>query len=81
VDQGLERPAAMVDCNLCNEALEAARKVLMVARRLAMVVDSAIANGDLARAGTAMRELQDVLADGVTSRTGIAERLDPQSKS
>lgn len=46
------------DCNECNEALDAAREALAVARRLAMVADNAIMNGDLHRARAALRDLQ-----------------------
>jgi len=47
-----------VECNGCNEALDAARKVVLSARRLARVADNAIANGDLHRARAALRDLQ-----------------------
>ena len=46
------------DCNECNEALDAAREALAVARRLATVADNAILNGDLHRARAALQNLQ-----------------------
>ena len=48
----VERPAAMSECNECNEALTAAR-------RLALVAENAVANGDLRRAQAALRNLVD----------------------
>lgn len=53
-----ERPAVAANCNECNEALDAAREALAVARRIAMVADKAILNGDLHRARAALRDLQ-----------------------
>jgi hypothetical protein len=50
------------ECNECNEALDAARQAVAAARRLAMVADNAIANGDLRRARAALRDLQDTVA-------------------
>ena len=56
------RPPAARECNECNEAFEAARQAALAARRLALVADNAIANGDLPRARAVLRELQDALA-------------------
>ena len=63
------------DCNECNEALGAAQGAVMVARRLAMVADNAIVNGDLRRARAALRDLHDAVA----AATASAERRDPAS--
>ena len=61
--EGLDqaRPGVEAECNECNEALDAARKPVAAALRLAMVADNAIANGDLKRARGALRDLQDAL--------------------
>ena len=40
----------------CNEALDAAREGLAVARRLVMVAEGAIVKGDLHRARDALRD-------------------------
>lgn len=48
----LERPAVTSDCNDCNEALNAARAALTAVRRLALVAENALVNGDLRRART-----------------------------
>jgi hypothetical protein len=37
-------------CNECNEALNGVRAALATVRRLALVAQNALANGDLARA-------------------------------
>jgi hypothetical protein len=55
------RPAVAPECNDCNEALEAARKSVTAALRLAMVADNAIVNGDVKRARVALSDLQDAL--------------------
>jgi hypothetical protein len=51
------RPEATSECNECNEALDAARDAIEAARRLALVADNAIVNGDLERAREALRDL------------------------
>jgi hypothetical protein len=43
----LQRPAVTFDCNDCNEVLNAVRAALTVARRLALVAENALVNGDL----------------------------------
>ena len=58
----LKRPAVAFDCNECNEALDAARATLTAARRLALVAENALVNGDLRRARTAVRNLHDLTA-------------------
>jgi hypothetical protein len=57
-----ERLAVASDCHGCNEALDAAREAVAVARRLAMVADNAILNGDLQRARAALRDFQEAVA-------------------
>jgi hypothetical protein len=61
-----EWPAAPSECNECNEALGAAWDAIAAARRLALVADNAMLNGDLQRARAALHELHDATADGVT---------------
>jgi len=56
----LERPAVTFDCNDCNETLDVARATLTAARRLALVAENALVNGDLRRARTAVRNLHDL---------------------
>jgi hypothetical protein len=48
-----------LDCNECNEALDTARAVIAAARRLALVVQNALLNGDVRRAQAALRNLHD----------------------
>jgi hypothetical protein len=55
------RPEEAAGCNECNEALGVAREVVLVARRLAMVADNAVVNGDLKRACAALRDLLETL--------------------
>ena len=65
------RPAVAAECNECNEALDATRKLVAAALRLAMVADNAIVNGDLKRARVALSDLQDALhafTPGASSR-------------
>ena len=50
------------DCNECNEALEEARAAVSTARRLALVAENALANGDLRCALAALRNLHDATA-------------------
>ena len=54
----VERPEAMLRCNECNDALETERAAL--ARRLALVAQNALLNGDLRRVGALLRDLCDV---------------------
>jgi hypothetical protein len=69
----LERPAATFECNECNEAVAGAREVIGVARRLAMVVRSAVANGDSRHTLDVLDRLQSVLASNAgVSRLGGA---------
>jgi hypothetical protein len=60
----LERPAVAFDCNECNEALSAARTALAAARRLALVAENALFNGDLPRARTALQNLHVATSGG-----------------
>ena len=60
----LERSAVTLGCNECNEALDAARAAMSAARRLALVVENALDNGDLQRVRTALRNLHDAMMDG-----------------
>ena len=50
------------ECHECSEALDAAREAVTVARRLAMVADNAILNGDFQRARAALRDLHEAVA-------------------
>ena len=56
----VERPEAMLRCNECNDALETERAALAMARRLALVAQNALLNGDLRRVGALLRDLCDV---------------------
>ena len=62
----VERPEAMLrcnecnECNECNDALETERAALAMARRLALVAQNALLNGDLRRVGALLRDLCDV---------------------
>jgi hypothetical protein len=59
-------PAATAECNECNEALATARDAVATARRLAIVAENALLNGDLQRARSALRDLQEATSgDGV----------------
>ena len=60
------------DCNECNEAFSEARVAVHEARRLALVADNAIANGDPVRARTALRDLHDA----IVASAAEAERQD-----
>lgn len=71
----LERLAVTFGCNECNEALDAARETMRTTRRLVLVVENALANGDLSRARAALADLQDGFLESetlVTSLTGNA---------
>ena len=52
-----ERPAAMSECNECNEALAEARRVIAEQRRLAMIAEQAIVKRDLTGARSTLRAL------------------------
>jgi hypothetical protein len=54
----VSRPDATAGCNECNEALDAARDTVVEARRLAIVAENALLNGDLQRARSALRDLR-----------------------
>jgi hypothetical protein len=60
----LGRPPVTFGCNECNETLDAARAALRAARRLTLVAENALANGDLWRARTALRNVYDATAGG-----------------
>jgi hypothetical protein len=64
------------ECNECNEALDAAQSAIAAARRLALVAENALANGDLERAQVALRHLHDAIASVRTVRTvpGVGQR-------
>jgi hypothetical protein len=57
-----ERLAVTPECHECSEALDAVREAVTVARRLAMVADNAILNGDFQRARAALRDLHETVA-------------------
>jgi hypothetical protein len=48
------------ECNECNEALDAALSLIRTVRRLALVAENALLNGELPRARTAIRDLHEV---------------------
>ena len=50
-------PAAAAECNECNEPLDGVRNALTLARRLAVVAENAIVNGDVHRARAALRQI------------------------
>jgi len=52
------RPPVTMGCNECNEALYEARDALAAARRLALVAENALANGDIERARCALRGMK-----------------------
>ena len=54
------------ECNECNEALNAARAAITAARRLALVAENALVNGDLRRARAALQNLHDTTTKGAT---------------
>ena len=56
----VERPEATVRCNECNDALEMACDAVAMARRLALVAQNALLNGDLRRVGALLQDLCDV---------------------
>jgi hypothetical protein len=60
------RPEATSGCNECNEALEKARKAIAGARRLTLIAQNALMNGDVQRAHAALRELYGATSSGET---------------
>jgi len=70
------RPDETFGCNECNEALNAVRAALTAARRLALIADNALVNGDLVRARSALHDLNDALVgvDGQGARRRGAQR-------
>ena len=71
----LGRPAATSECNECNEALEAARGALTAARRLALVAQNALSNGDLGHARAVLRDLHDATVSWERSGTTAFQQL------
>jgi len=65
----LERPPVALDCNECNEALDAVRAALLAAGRLALVAENALVNGDLRRVQSALRNLHHATTSGATPDT------------
>ena len=61
-----ERSEVTSECNECNEALNAARAAITAARRLALVAENALVNGDLRRARAALQNLHDTTTKGAT---------------
>jgi hypothetical protein len=57
------RPEAAPECNECNEALETAIDALRQARRLVLVAQDALLNGDLQRASSVLRKLLEEATD------------------
>jgi len=57
-----------VHCNECNETLEAVRATVTNAKRLAIVAENALANGDVARARAALAALNELLTGSVRDR-------------
>jgi hypothetical protein len=49
-------------CNECNEALKVAVGTIQAARRLALVAENALSNGDLQRARSALGGLHEATA-------------------
>ena len=68
------------ECNECNEALEAVRSVLTSARRLALVAENALINGDFPRARAVLHDLHDAVAASRSSTEGPASPA-PSSRS
>jgi hypothetical protein len=67
-----KRPLATSGCNECNEALDAARTAIAVARRLALVAKNALINGDAQRAHAALRDLHDATSNRAPLRAAPA---------
>ena len=67
------RPEATSGCNECNEALDIARDVLAKVRQLALVVQNALLNADLQRAGSVLRDLQIATSIEVCTATGASD--------
>jgi hypothetical protein len=64
----------MPGCNEWNEALDAARSAITAARRLALVDQNALINGDVRRAWSALREFHDATAGAGHRRAGLQKR-------
>ena len=69
----LGRPPATPECNECNEALQTARDVMAMTRRLALVAENALLNGDLERARLALVDLQAANATDGRHRKAAGE--------
>jgi hypothetical protein len=72
------RPEGAARCNECNEALQAARDALAVARRLSQVAKNAVLSGDLKRACSALQALQDAAWAGLERGSEPARGLELQ---
>ena len=70
----LQRPAATLECNECNEALDAAREKISRARQLALVAGNAVVNGDLPHARAVLCEVVEVLS-GLDVRLAASPRV------
>jgi len=63
------------ECNECNEALKMARDAVAMARRLALVAENALVNGDLRRVRSVLRDLQDMTFAPLARRPGWSAEL------
>jgi hypothetical protein len=79
MDSGaLGRPAATSECNEGNEALQTARDLLALARRLAFVAGNALANGDPHGVRAALTDLQAASQSGrLASSRSQSRRASP----
>jgi len=68
-----ERPEVTLDCHECNEALQTARDAMAMTRRLALVAENALLNGDLQRARLALVDLQEANARDGRRRNAARE--------
>ena len=68
-----ERPEVTLDCNECKEALQTARDVMAMTRRLALAAENALLNGDLQRARLALVDLQEANARDGRRRNAARE--------
>ena len=76
----MERPEAMSRCNECNDALETEHTTLAMARRLALVAQNALLNGDLRRIGALLRTSATLRAHvSHAGRPGLRTALDLRS--
>jgi hypothetical protein len=60
----------VADCNDCNEALNQARDVAVMARRLVLVARNALVSGDVHRALAVLRQLGDGLGEPAAAVPG-----------